>query len=186
MRFFVVAIAAAGMALPLAIAPPAKAQSGQAFNMMGSASCAKWPKAATITSASKAVPLNWTLGFLSGWAAQSNLDLLDLVDPEAVSAWMDTYCQAHPAANLPTAARELERVLEERLPPPPPPEPPARIVLPPPAAPAAKAAQPARAAKARPARRKPAPRKAAPPKAAPPPPPPPPPPPRAPNASGGR
>jgi hypothetical protein len=90
---------------------------------MGPATCAAWPKSGRISSAAKAVPLNWALGFLSGWAAQANPKLLDMVEPEGVSAWLDTYCQAHPNDTLPTAVLAFEGELEAKLPPPPPPQP---------------------------------------------------------------
>jgi hypothetical protein len=120
-------------------APP-----GPSFNFMGPSDCARWPKTGDITSATKAVPLNWALGFLSGWAAQANVALLDLVEPEGVSTWLDTYCKANPSDMLPTAVRQLERELEAKLPPPPAP---AQAEAKP--APAEKAQAPAKAAPAR-------------------------------------
>ncbi len=77
------------------------------FNIMGPATCADWPKSGSISSAGKAVPLNWTLGFLSGWAALGKLQLLDVIDPEAVDKWMGDYCAANPTVTIPLAAREL-------------------------------------------------------------------------------
>jgi len=142
-------------------APP----STPAFSVMGPSSCAKWPKAAKVTSSAKAAPLNWVLGFISGRAAENNLALLEMMDPEAVGAWMDSYCQANPTDNLPNAAVELERQLTAKLPSrqPPPAPPPS---LPSASSSAAKAedkkpAAPARA-KPRPARPKAAPRKPSP------------------------
>jgi hypothetical protein len=159
MQFGLVASAALALAVAAGAATPvraAEAQAGQTFKIMGPARCAAWPKSGDIASASKAVPLNWALGFLSGWAAQSNLALLDVIDPAEVSEWLTSYCQAHPSETLPMAVRELERDLEAKLPGPP--EPPqATGPAPAQAAPAPaeepKAAQPA---KPKPARRAPA------------------------------
>ena len=91
------------------------------FNMMGSASCARWPATGAISSGAKAVPLNWVLGFLSGTAAETNMARLAFIEPDAVAGWLDSYCRENPDAPLPRAARAYEQALEERLNPPPPP-----------------------------------------------------------------
>jgi hypothetical protein len=122
MQFRIVASMVGALALgPLAATPvlAADAAASPQFNIMGPSRCSAWPKSNDITSASKAVPLNWALGFLSGWAAQANLALLDVVDPQEVNTWLTTYCQANPTTPLPLAVRELERDLEAKLPPPP-------------------------------------------------------------------
>jgi hypothetical protein len=116
---------ALAVSLSLTAAPGARAAEAQ-FNIMGPSTCMGWPKSGTIDSAAKAVSLNWALGFLSGWAAFSNLALLNVIEPKEIDAWLTTYCQDHPMDALPIAIRELERDLEKKLPPPPPPpEPPA-------------------------------------------------------------
>jgi hypothetical protein len=120
--------------LSLAGAPGARAAEAQ-FNIMGPSTCMGWPKSGTIDSAAKAVSLNWALGFLSGWAAFSNLALLNVIEPKEIDAWLTTYCQDHPMESLPIAVRELERDLEKKLPPPPPPPaPPPEATTPAPAA----------------------------------------------------
>jgi hypothetical protein len=107
------------MAVLGAAAPAMAAEGEPKFEIMGPSTCAQWPKSGAISSAGKAVPLNWTLGFLSGWAALGKLQLLDLIDAEEVDTWMTDYCGTNPTATLPLAARELERVLEAKLPAPP-------------------------------------------------------------------
>jgi hypothetical protein len=147
----------AALAVAALAAPAAQASEASSFNIMGPSRCGAWPKSGDITSATKAVPLNWALGFLSGWAAQANLALLDVVEPEAVDRWLTDFCQKNPEVTLPAAVRELERDLEAKLPPPPAPPP-----APTAAAPAAEApAKAAPAAKAKPkaVRRAPARRK---------------------------
>jgi hypothetical protein len=156
MPFRLILRCAALAGLAVAVATPAAAADAPPlprFNIMGPSTCADWPKSGAITSASKAVPLNWTLGFVSGWAAFANLKLLDVVEPDQVDVWMTAYCKDNPTSTIPAAARELERDLESKLPPPPPP--PAPIVMPPPKPPEAKPA-PAAKPKPRPARRAPA------------------------------
>lgn len=115
---FALAALAIGAAQPAvaADAGPGPANSDAMFQIMGPATCAQWPKSGSITSAGKAVPLNWTLGFLSGWASLGKLDLLTLIDPEQVNEWMTKYCADHPTVSLPLAARQLERELEAKLP----------------------------------------------------------------------
>jgi hypothetical protein len=44
---------------------------------------------------------NWALGFLSGVAIYStDLNPLEGVDSDAVSYWLDNYCQARPTDRL--------------------------------------------------------------------------------------
>lgn len=145
---FALATAAPALAAEEGATPNAP-QNAPKFEIMGPATCADWPKSGSISSAGKAVPLNWTLGFLSGWAALGKLSLLDLIDAEQVDAWMTDYCGKTPTATIPLAARELERELEAKLPAPPPPPPAASpmFVTPAPEA-AAPAAKPPAAKKA--------------------------------------
>lgn len=137
----------------------APADPGPKYNIMGPSTCDRWPTTGAITSASKAVPLNWALGFLSGWAADTNLKLLEVIDPEAVSSWLDSHCKEHPTDTLPIAVRELEGELEAKLPKPPEPPlfgPPIAVPEAPKAEPPAKAApkpKPVRRKRAAPARR---------------------------------
>lgn len=116
--------AALGLLAALALALPAsagEAAGDQRFTVMGSASCTGWPKSGSVTSAAKAVPLNWVMGFLGGRALEKNPALLDLVDENQINDWLTTYCAAHPANGLPAAAIKLAEELEAKLPPPPPP-----------------------------------------------------------------
>ena len=48
----------------------------------------------------------WILGFLSGvgYESQDTIDPLNNVDAEAVWAWMDNYCLAHPLERIMQAA----------------------------------------------------------------------------------
>jgi len=152
-------------------APPAA--SGPKFNIMGPSNCSGWPKSGSISSASKAVPLNWALGFVSGQAVKSNLGLLDAVEPEAMDKWLTDYCRDHPNDTLPAAVGALQSELEAKVAasapaqPPEPPmfyTPPVQTAAKPPAPAARKPAAKARTAKraaartpaAKPAARKPA------------------------------
>jgi hypothetical protein len=144
---------AAAAALATAQAHAGDAPPGRQFNIMGPSSCAGWPKSGPITSAARAVPLNWVLGFLSGWAAHSNIALLDLVDPEQAAVWLTSYCQAHPTDTLPVAAGALQNDLEAKLPPPAPVGPPEPPMFVPPAPDAGKVVPPKPPAKKAPRKR---------------------------------
>src|SRR4051794_30326325 len=54
---------------------------------------------------------NWVLGFMSGAASALNRDFLDDLDSEAVLAWIDGYCRAHPLDKIANAANKF---LEQR------------------------------------------------------------------------
>ena len=57
----------------------------------------------------------WILGFMSGAASALDRNLLDGLDSEAVFAWMDRYCRAHPLDKIADAAnRLLEQRAQER------------------------------------------------------------------------
>jgi hypothetical protein len=121
LRPWLAAIAAISFT-PLAVVAAEPADEAELkFNIMGSASCARWPTSGAITAGAKAVPLNWVLGFLSGTAAETNMARLEFIEPDAVAGWLDSYCRDYPDAPLPRAARAYELALEERLNPPPPP-----------------------------------------------------------------
>lgn len=151
MRIHLSAAAALSLALVAhtAFAQPA-AEGGPKFNIMGPSNCSGWPKSGSITSASKAVPLNWALGFVSGQAVKSNLGLLDAVEPEAMDKWLTDYCRDHPTDTLPAAVGALQRELEAKVAaasaPAKPPEPP--MFYTPPVQTAAKAPAPAERATA--------------------------------------
>ena len=83
------------------------------IHMLGkgvAASCGTW-SAERKTQTTWLYAGNWVLGFMSGAAAALNRDFLDGLDSEAVFAWIDGYCRAHPLARVADAAN---RLLEER------------------------------------------------------------------------
>jgi len=133
-RAVVASIMAAALVPAAAVAAADQSEdeaAGRAFNIMGPSSCARWPKTGAISSAGKAVPLNWALGYLSGSAVGGRLALLDLIEPDEVATWLDAYCADNPDASLPNAVRALGLELEARLPPLAPPPPPTFVERPP-------------------------------------------------------
>lgn len=70
-----------------------------AVRIHGSVSCEDWlgrrtPNGNVLTAYS-----TWVLGYLSGRAVESNLDVLRYIDSRSVSLWMDNYCRDNPPSN---------------------------------------------------------------------------------------
>lgn len=63
----------------------------------------------------KASALNWVLGYLSRASFGTNEDILKSASPSGISAWLDSYCEAHPLDSLVTAAFKLEADLRARV-----------------------------------------------------------------------
>ena len=60
--------------------------------------------------------LVWTLGYVSGLAVATQVDVLTDDDgAETMLKWVDAYCQAYPAKNLSDAGDLYFRVLKERI-----------------------------------------------------------------------
>jgi hypothetical protein len=95
---------------------PADEASSAHYTLLGPATCSQWPKSGSISSAAKAVPLNWALGYLGAAAGDDKLGLLDLATPEAVDSFLTSYCKDHPTENLPLAVKVLTQQLEAKLP----------------------------------------------------------------------
>jgi hypothetical protein len=113
------AVAALTVALPASTAWAATAPAPPArpvlFKWLGPMSCGSWPKTEAYNSGDKAIALNWALGFLSGRAATSRIDLLANVDQASVSAWFDLYCTNQPLDTIPVAIYVLEAELASRV-----------------------------------------------------------------------
>lgn len=56
----------------------------------------------------------WVVGYMSGFADRSHLDLLKGLDWGGVVAWVDRYCSEHPLAPLMTATQALATTLTIR------------------------------------------------------------------------
>ena len=56
----------------------------------------------------------WVLGYLSGVATSTNVDLLRNTDSSAVTAWVDKYCAEHPLDTIYKAAEVLASELATR------------------------------------------------------------------------
>ena len=82
----------------------------------GSQSCGAWvaDDRATPTPVSYARTA-WFLGFVSGYGASSSErgQSLRMTDADAMFAWIDNYCQAHPLETIATAAGVLVLELKQ-------------------------------------------------------------------------
>lgn len=54
---------------------------------------------------------SWLLGYLSGYNAllSEEIDLLDDIDADTITLWMDNYCSKNPAKGLTDGARQLAK-----------------------------------------------------------------------------
>ena len=71
----------------------------------GTASCGDWMAKRTASSVDALQHQQWVLGYLSSVANWTDPDPMKGLDAEAVWAWMDSYCRAHPLATVSKAAR---------------------------------------------------------------------------------
>jgi hypothetical protein len=92
----------------LAVAP-ALAQTYYAIMGAGLELCGAWTEARQQNKAE--VPEHWLLGYLSGIASESvsGTDPLNGMDAEAVFAWVDNYCRAHPLDTIERAGGSFAR-----------------------------------------------------------------------------
>jgi len=82
----------------------------------GGISCATWTQERKDDGYPALMASDWVLGYLTAYDryASKNGDLGGGVDNNAVAAWVDTYCAAHPLDNLATAAGHLIDALGTR------------------------------------------------------------------------
>lgn len=84
----------------------------EAVTVRGVRSCGVWVKDRDISDK------NWLLGFLSGLAFMSDVDILKGVDNESIYLWMDKYCRANPLKDIAdgseTLFEELKRTRRPR------------------------------------------------------------------------
>lgn len=72
---------------------------------VGNASCGTWTEdRRTPETPIARARVQWVLGFLSGAGYAGDIDPLAGLDGQAVVAWMDNYCRAHPLAQITKAA----------------------------------------------------------------------------------
>src|SRR5215472_16358814 len=99
--------------LPAALAVALMIGSAEAAKViigLGTASCGTWTADRRNPEGLPArLKSQWILGFLSGVAAAEEFDPMQGVDANAVRAWMDDYCRAHPLELIMTAGEAFIR-----------------------------------------------------------------------------
>jgi hypothetical protein len=95
-------------------AAAAHAQQPPKYNIIGpgASSCGTWTVDQRTNHGLYHLDQAWVLGFLSGigYMGGSNSNPLRGLDSDAVTAWIDNYCQAHPLEGIATAAAVFARV----------------------------------------------------------------------------
>lgn len=88
----------------------------QAVITMGSRGCGDWVKEHEITSPSirSVAQESWLVGFLSGLAFESDLDLLKNEDAESLFLYVTNHCRANPLNNTTDAGYELFKALAKK------------------------------------------------------------------------
>jgi hypothetical protein len=97
-------IAAVRLLLPAALVALLMTGSAEGFALIGSGveSCGTWTASRRQSEFAAIQPAQWILGFLSGagYMSSEGVDPLNRVDAQAVWAWVDNYCLAHPLESI--------------------------------------------------------------------------------------
>ncbi|MGF6837094.1 hypothetical protein QF001_000961 [Paraburkholderia youngii] len=86
-----------------------------ALSTLGNPSCGMWVKRKTDQLVDMG-NTSWLMGFMTGIAVGTGVDMLANADGESLELWMDNYCQAHPLDNVGTGAAALAIELRSRMP----------------------------------------------------------------------
>jgi len=82
---------------------------------VGGYTCGTWTEARQSNSPERTALSNWVIGYVNGVnMRESQQDILLRTDPNAIVAWMDNYCGAHPLDQVWTGAFHLVKELEGR------------------------------------------------------------------------
>ena len=82
---------------------PAKSDDPRTALGLQKQSCEMWTRVRQVHGADAAAMEFWALGVVSGsnWSTKiEDKDYLKGLDPDAVHAWLDTYCAQHPLARF--------------------------------------------------------------------------------------
>lgn len=78
----------------------------------GMGSCGKWVQ--TKGTSARLSPEAWVVGFISGIALGTNVDLLKSNDNESLFLWLDNFCRDNPLLPLYDASNKLSLELEKK------------------------------------------------------------------------
>lgn len=81
------------------------AHAAQALTIRGARSCGDWVQGRTADRNTHAEA--WLVGYLSGRAAASGVDILKGTDNPSLFLWMDNFCRAQPLKDIEDGASDL-------------------------------------------------------------------------------
>src|ERR1700682_4764160 len=91
------------------------AATAAAVIVQGPASCGQWVQ----NRGSDGMPDThykfWLLGYMSGMAVASRIDILKDIDASSIELWMDNYCMANPLNGIDDGGADLFRELERKM-----------------------------------------------------------------------
>jgi hypothetical protein len=95
-------ILAVALGLMVSVATSVAKADDQGKTAMGAGvhSCGTWTGERAARDVGEVVDEAWVVGYLSGVATWSDLDPLKGIDGNAVWAWIDNYCRAHPLVRI--------------------------------------------------------------------------------------
>ncbi|MGO8755313.1 MAG: hypothetical protein ACLQHK_08790 [Gallionellaceae bacterium] len=89
--------------------------SSNAVVARGARSCQIWAKDRAENSILGVADETWLVGYLSGLAYGSNIDVLQAADNDSIFLWMDEYCKSHPLGNMTGGANRLFSQLKKKI-----------------------------------------------------------------------
>ena len=91
--------------------------SSYADEFFGGGGCGQWSisRAEPRPSVNEAANFGWLMGFLSGLASGTGVNVLVGVAPQSIAFWMDKYCRANPSNKVGTGAITLFNELKEQM-----------------------------------------------------------------------
>lgn len=80
----------------------------------GYASCGIWVQGRTKNDAGGVANRFWVLGYLSGLASSSKVNILKGTDSQSIYLWIDTFCRANPLKDVADASEVLFQELRRQ------------------------------------------------------------------------
>lgn len=96
-------VAAALLVTVACFTPPA----ATALAVRGVRSCGTWIEQRATKGFDRLATEAWLVGFLSGGALSTNMNVLQGTDNASLFAWIDNYCRANPLNDLGDGAQDL-------------------------------------------------------------------------------
>jgi hypothetical protein len=112
---------AVATALSVILASTRPADAGNQYVILGAGSrpCGSWLQVRTQANPDSAALQSWVLGYITSVNANmltTSQDVADGTTPDALFAWIDTYCASHPLDSLARATGSLLESLRTKNP----------------------------------------------------------------------